>query len=274
MKKFLSILFVLALSLSLVSAASAEQTVVRLGLVGETSDQWEPVIARLAEEGITLKLEKFADYTLPNRALNDGEIDLNAFQHYAFLNKEIENLGYDLTVIGDTIIAPLGLYSKKIKSVEELKEGDKIAIPSDATNGGRSLKLLETAGLIKVDPEVGFLPEVGDITENPLNLEIIEVEAALTASLLPDVAAAIINGGHAVDNGLYPQTDAIYLEQAGGASDNPFVNVIAARTADKDNPLYLKVAEYYRSPEVAEVIATVYKGTYLPTWDTDAAETK
>lgn len=273
MKKLISALLVLALVLSLsLPLLAEEKKVVKLGLVGENSEQWEPVIKRLAEEGVTLELVKFADYTLPNRALQDKEIDLNAFQHYAFLNKEIETFGYELTVIGDTIIAPLGLYSKKIKSVDELKEGDKIAIPSDPTNGGRSLKLLETAGLIKVDPEAGFLPEKADVTENKLNLDIIEVEAAQTASLLPDVAAAIINGGHAVDNGFYPQQDAIYLEQAGGNTDNPFVNVIVARTADKDDPLYLKIAEYYRTPEVAEVIAEVYKGAYLPTWEAAPAK--
>ena len=98
------------------------------------------------------------------------------------------------------------------------------------------------------------------------------MEAALTAGLLPDVTASIINGGHAVDNGLFPSTDAIFLEQAGGTTDNPYINVIVARTEEKDNPLYLKIVEYYRSPEVAEVIASVYKGAYLPTWETEPAK--
>lgn len=268
MKKLSSFILALVLLASLTIPALAKTTV-KLGLVGETSDQWEPVVAKLAAEGVTLELVKFADYTLPNRALADKEIDLNAFQHYAFLNKEIANFGYDLTAIGDTIIAPLGLYSRKIKSVSEIKDGDKIAIPSDATNGGRAIKLLETAGLFKVDPAAGFVPEKADITEYLVKVELIEVEAALTAGLLPDVTASIINGGHAVDNGLFPSTDAIFLEQAGGTSDNPYINIVAARTQDKDNPLYLKIVEYYRSPEVAEVIATVYKGAYLPTWEAE-----
>lgn len=263
-KLFALILSILCL---LPALGLAEQTTIRLGLVGETSDQWEPVIEKLAQEGITLTLVKFADYSQPNRALSEGEIDLNAFQHYAYLNKEIEAFGYQLTAIGDTIIAPLGLYSKKIKDVAEIGEKDRIAIPNDPTNGGRALRLLETAGLIKLDPESGALPEKSDITENPLNLEIIEVEAAQTAALLPDVIAAIINGGHAVDNGLFPKEDAIFLETAGGKSDNPFVNIVAARTADKDNPLYQKVVQAYRSPEVAEVIAVIYKGAYLTTWE-------
>ena len=217
----------------------------KLGLVGENSEQWEPVIKRLAEEGVTLELVKFADYTLPNRALQDKEIDLNAFQHYAFLNNQSEALGLDLSAVGTTLIAPLGLYSQKIKSVDELKEGDKVALPNDATNGGRALKVLETTGLIAVDPEAGYLPEVSDITENKLNLEFVEVEAAQTAGLLPDVAAAFINGGHAVDNGYFPAKDAILIETVAEGSDNPYVNILVARTADKDNPLYQRILEVY-----------------------------
>jgi len=246
--------------------AEGEAVTIKLGVVGENNEQWEPVIAALAKENTTLELVKFADYTLPNQALADGEIDLNAFQHYAFLNNEIKDKGLELTAIGETIIAPLGLYSKKIKSVSELKSGDKIAIPNDATNGGRSLKVLEAAGLIKVNPDAGYVPTVSDVTENPLKLEFYEVEAAQTSSLLPDVAAAIINGGHAVDAGYFPQTDAIYLETVAQGSDNPYINIIVARTADKDKEIYKKVVAAFKTDEVAEVIKTAYKGAYLPAW--------
>jgi len=249
------------------TAASGEKTVIKVGVVGENNEQWDPVIEKLAAENIDLELVKFSDYPLPNRALNDGEIDLNAFQHKAYFEDDCKNNGYDLTIIGDTIIAPLGIYSNKIKDVSEIKDGDIIAIPNDATNGGRALKLLESAGLIKVDPAAGYTPTKKDITENPLNLDIKEVEAANTASLLPDVAAAVINGGHALDNGLNPNEDAIYLETVEEGSDNPYVNIIVARTADKDNELYKKVVDAYRSPEVAEVIKEVYKGAYTPTWE-------
>ena len=110
-------------------------------------------------------------------------------------------------------------------------------------------------------------PTKKDITENPLNLDIKEVEAANTASLLPDVAAAVINGGHAVDNGLNPEKDSIFLESVEEGSDNPYVNIIVARTADKDNELYKKVVDYFRTPEVAKVIEETYKGAYIPTWE-------
>lgn len=243
-----------------------EEVVIKLGVVGENNEQWDPVIEKLAEDNIKLELIKFADYSLPNRALNDGEIDLNAFQHYAYLNKDVESNGYKIEAIGETLVAPLGVFSNKIKDLSELKDGDTIAIPNDATNGGRALKVLEAAGVIKVDPAAGYTPTLNDITENPKNIKFEEVEAANTASLLPDVAAALINGGHAIDNGLNPKTDSIYLEKVEGGSKNPYINVIVARTEDKDNENYKKVVEYFRTPEVAQKIEEVYKGAYLPTW--------
>ena len=239
---------------------------VKLGVVGENYDHWTRIAENLAEEGIEIEIVKFSDYTLPNQALNDGDIDLNAFQHYAFLENEINDKGLELTVIGETIIAPLGLYSDKIDSVDEIKDGDKIAIPSDATNGGRALKVLESTGLITVDPKAGYTPEVSDIIDNPLNLEIIQVEAAQTPSLLPDVAAAIINGGHAVDHGLNPEADSIYLEEVSGESDNPYINILVARTSDKDNEVYLRIVEALQTDEIAEVISEAYNGAYLPAW--------
>lgn len=272
-KKLLNIVLSGALLLSLAgcgagqaNTGNSENTVVKVGVVGENTDQWQPVIKSLAEEGITLELVTFSDYSQPNQALADGEIDLNSFQHYAYLNKDIEDRGFDLSVIGETIIAPLGVYSNKIKSLDELKDGDSIAIPSDATNGGRSLKVLESAGVIKVKESAGYTPTLSDITENPKNIKFVEVEAAQTPRLLDDVAAAFINGGHAVDAGFYPSSDAIYLEEAKEGSDNPYINIIVARTEDKDNETYKKVVEAYRSDEVSKVIQEVYKGAYLPTW--------
>lgn len=243
-----------------------ESITVKIGVVGEDNEQWTPVVENLAKEGINIELVKFSDYVIPNQALADGDIDLNSFQHYAFLNNQIKDQGLELTAIGETIIAPLGLYSEKISDVSELKEGDKVAIPNDATNGGRALKVLESAGLIKVDPEAGYTPILSDIVENPLNLEFVEVEAAITPSLLPDVAAAIINGSHAVSNGLYPLEDAIYLETVQEGSDNPYINIIAARTADKDNEVYKRIVEAYQTDEVAELLEELYKGGFIPAW--------
>lgn len=275
MKKLIKGCLVCLLALTLGACSSkpatenkeTENKTLKMGVVGSNNEYWTPVIEKLAAEGITLELVVFTDYALPNRALNDGELDLNSFQHYAYLDKEVADMNYGIEALGNTIIAPLGIYSKKITSLDELKDGDKIAVPQDATNGGRSLKILEAAGLIKVDPAAGYTPEVKDITENKLNLEIIQVEASQTASLLPDVAAGFINGAHAVDNGYNPSKDAIYVETVVEGSDNPYINIIAVRSADKTNPDYLKVLEAFQTEEVAEVLTTVYKGAYAPAWN-------
>ena len=261
-------LFLLGFLTPVFAGGSKEKNsqLIRVGVVGEQLDQWTPIIASLAKEGITVQLIKFGDYIIPNQALADGDIDLNAFQHYAFLDNQIRDKGYQLCAIGDTFIAPLGLYSRKINSLSELRNGDKIAIPNDATNGGRSLKVLEAAGLIKVDPAAGYVPELSDITENRLAIQFIQVEASQTAGLLPDVAASIINGDHALDNGFFPTRDAIYLEKPGSGSDNPYVNIIAARIADRDNPIYKKIVDAYHSDEVRTILETVYKGARLPAW--------
>lgn len=272
MKKVIYLL-ILLFSIGILTGCStkeeldSEVVVVKVGLVGEMTEMWEPVQENLKDENIKIEIVKFADYTLPNQALADGEIDLNAFQHVAFLNNEINTKGLDLTPIGNTIIAPLNLYSKKINDVSQLKSGDKIAIPNDLTNGGRGLKVLETAGLIKLDQSKGYIPSVSDIIENPLKLEFIEVEASNIPSLLPDVAAAIINGNHAHDYGLNPKKDAIYSIPVDEIEeDNPYINIIVARGEDKDNEVYLKVVNAYNQPNVAKVINDTFGGLYIPAW--------
>lgn len=248
------------------SAGDGQVTEVTVGVVGANNQQWDTVNEILAKDNIQVKLVEFSEYKLPNAALNSGEIDLNAFQHKAYLEKEIADLGYDITVLGDTILAPLSLFSNYITDIQELKEGDKIAVPSDPTNEGRCFKILESAGILEVDPAAGYIPEIKDITSNPLNLEFVEVEAANTASLLPDVAAAFVNGAHAVDNGLKIE-DAVYTEQVEAGSDNPYINIIACRTEDVNNEVYQKVLAAYQSEEDAQAILDIYQGAYIPAWN-------
>ena len=140
------------------SGSGGESIVVKVGVVGANNQQWDTVNELLAKENIKVELVEFAEYKLPNNALDAGEIDLNAFQHKAYLQKEIDDLGYDVAVLGDTIVAPLSLYSDKITDVSQLKEGDKIAVPSDPTNEGRCFKILESAGLLEVDRAAGYMP--------------------------------------------------------------------------------------------------------------------
>lgn len=251
--------------------ASGDPTIVKVGVVGAYNFQWDKVNELLAPENIQVELVNFSDYAAPNRALNDGEIDLNSFQHKAFLANDIKQKGYDLTAIGDTVIAPLAIYNNKdkISSVADIKDGDKIAIPSDLTNGGRALKLLEAAGLIECDPSKGAIPTKLDITKYNVKIEILEAESGTLANLLPDCAAAVINGGNAVTAGLNPTKDSIFTENV-NPDENPgvadLVNVIVARTADKDNEVYKKVVAAYQTDEVAQVVQDEYDGAYICVW--------
>ena len=254
------------------TADSGETTIVKVGVVGEYNAQWDTINELLADDGIQVELVKFTDYAAPNRALNDGEIDLNAFQHKAFLANDIEQKGYDIVDIGDTIIAPLGIYNNKdkISSIEDIKDGDVIAIPSDLTNGGRALKLLEAAGLIECDPAKGVVPTKADITKYNNQIEIMEAESATLANLLPDCAAAVINGGNAYTAGLNPVTDTIFVEDVNPETNSAvsdLVNVIAARTEDKDNEVYKKIVEAYQTPEVQKTVEDEYQGAFVCAWE-------
>lgn len=276
MKKRTILALVLVVVLTFVSTAcgnkndkssESDEKTVKVGVVGESNEMWDPVIEELGKKGIKIELVSFTDYTTPNQALDNGEIDLNAFQHYAYLNDEIKNNGYKITAIGDTFISAMNIYSNKVSNVSKIEKDSKIAVPNDATNEGRALKILEAAGLIKLDKSAGDSPEVSDITENPLNLELVEADAANVYSLLPDVAAAVINCNYALDNGLNPAQDSIFQDDVTFYSGNSYINLIAARTADKDNEIYKKIVHAYQSEAVKEVYATTFKGSYLAAWE-------
>lgn len=240
---------------------------VKIGVVGETNEMWTPVIEELKGEGIEIELVSFTDYATPNAALDRGEIDLNAFQHHAYFNKDKENNGYKIEAIGDTFISAMNIYSKKIKDVKEIKDGDKVAIPNDATNQGRALKILSAAGLIKVDEKAGDTPEVANIIENPHNLELVEVDAGNVYALLPDVAIAVINCNYALDNGLNPGEDSIFQDSPQVYKGDSYHNLIAAKAEDVDNEVYKKIVKAYQSDAVKEVYKDTYKGSYIPAWD-------
>jgi len=276
LKKFGVALAVLAVGVGLAAcgksegkAAAEKVKIVKIGVVGDEQNPiFDAVNENLKKENIKVELVKFNDGIIINQALADKELDLTAFQHYAFLNEEIKSKGYEFTVIGDTFIVPLNIYSDKLKDVSEIKEGDKIAIPNNVTNAGRALRVLESAGLIKVDSSKGYLPDVKDITENKLNLEIIEVDPSQIPSLLPDFAAGIFNSGFAIDNHIDPVKDSIYSLPVDAKDENnkPYINVIVARTADKDDETYKKVVEAYHSDSVAKKILEEYNGVYVPVW--------
>ena len=244
-----------------------EEVTVKLGLIGADTDVWDSVKDRLKDEGINLEYVQFTEYSQPNTALANGDIDLNSFQHQYFLDNFNAEHGTNLVSIGNTVNAPLGIYSEKIEDITELKDGAKVAIPNDVTNGGRALLLLQTAGLIKVDEAAKQAPTVSDITENSKNLDITELEASQTARALQDVDISVINSGMAVDAGFIPSEDAIYLEPVDDTS-RPYVNIIAAREEDADNDVYKKVVAAYQTEETAKVIEETSKGSSIPAWET------
>ncbi|STP29516.1 YaeC family lipoprotein [Enterococcus durans] len=246
---------------------TANETTVKLGIVGEDTDVWDDVKARLKKENINLEYVKFTDYNQPNAALADGSIDLNSFQHQFFLDNYNKEHGTDLVSIGNTVNAPLGIYSNKIKDVKKVKDGAKVAIPNDVTNGGRALLLLQTAGLIKVDKSKGQTPTVSDITENKKQLDISELDASQTARSLNDVDISVINSGVAVDAGFTPTKDAIFIEPVDDSA-RPYVNIIVARKKDEKNKTYQKVVDAYQTKDTAKVIEKTLKGSSVPAWDT------
>ena len=263
---FFALAIVIAFSTAAVQAEAAARTAVKVGVVGEIyRDIWAQVIKAMAEEGVDIELISFADYNIPNEALNNGDVDLNGFQHYAFLNAEIANKGYTLTVIGDTFMAAMCIYSNKISDVSELKDRDKIAVPNDAVNMGRALSVLQGAGVITLR-EVDGAPEISDITSNPKNIEIVQVDASQIAALLPDVAAGIINGNFAKDFGFKPREDSIFYDDIRFYTDRRFVNIIVARTAEKDNAVYKRIVEAFQSDAVEDVLMGQLDGVFMPAW--------
>ena len=249
------------------TADATEPVKVTLGVVGEVNEPWDYVIEELKEkENIEVELVKFTDYTTPNNALAEGEIDLSSFQTEIFMDNYNRDHGTELTTIGYTVMAPLGLYSEKITSINELKDGDTIAIPNDVSNEGRALILLQTAGLIKLDPEAGLVPTTENVIENKLNLQFQTLESNQTARALQDVTASVINSGMAVDAGFIPSEDAVFLEPVTEDS-KPYYNVIAALSEDVDNEVFQTIVAYYQSEGTAKVIEESSKGSQFPVWD-------
>ena len=282
-KKIFALLLIAGvLSNGAFAAKKAKTQKVKVGVCGANNDQWKAVQYVLDKEnsGIKIELVEGSAYTLPNAALNSGDIDLNAFQHKAYLNNDAGNNGYDLTVIGDTLIAPLTLYSKKYKSLDEIKKAAgkngsksvkagalKFAIPSDGTNLSRGIKLLEAAGLIVVDPAAGYTPELKDITEFVYNVEVVPQTANTLPQTLDDYAGATINGTYAIPTGLIPSKDGLIIEKQSESGDNPYVNIIVARTKDKDNDVYKKIVKAYQSQVVAEYLLSKFEEAFFPSFD-------
>lgn len=220
----------------------------------------EFVVPILEQEGISLEVVEFTDYVRPNLALNEGELDANFFQHVPYLESFNHDAGTDLVELVGVHVEPLGVFSTKYATLEELPAKATIAIPNDATNGGRALLLLQTAGIIELHPEAGITPTIFDIRENKGQLRFTELEAAQLSRSLADVDAAVINGNYALQADLNPTRDAIFLEGA----ESPYVNVIAVRPDDVDNSALAQLAQALTSDAVRSFILEKYEGAVVP----------
>jgi D-methionine transport system substrate-binding protein len=265
MKKLLITALTLILSLGIfagcsgTSASGDDKKVIKVGVTPvpheEILEQIKPI---LAAKGYTLQIVEFTDYVTPNTALADGELDANFFQHIPYLEEFNKEKDLNLTYTVKVHIEPMGVYSHKVKALADLADGATIAIPNDPTNGARALRVLENAGLIKV--KEGALVSKLDITENPKNFKIEELEAAMLPRQLDNVDAAVINANYALEAGLNPVTDALALE----SKDSPYANVLAVKAADKDKPYIKALSEALNSPEVKKFIEEKYKGSVIP----------
>ncbi len=254
---------IIAASLAALFAGSALAETIKIGVTpAEHAQIMEQVKKVAATKGLDIEILEFSDYVVPNQALADGELQANSFQHQPYLDNQVADRKFDLVSVGTTITTPMGVYSKKVKSLDELKDGATVGIPNDPTNGGRALLVLASKGVLKVNPDVGLKVTPADITENPKNIQIVELDAAQLPRSLDDTDASVINTNYATAAGLNPKKDAIAIE----SEKSPYANVIAVRAQDKDKPWVKTLVESYHSPEIKTFILEKYNGTVIPSW--------
>lgn len=224
--------------------------VIKIGVVGKADPQWAAFEEAAADEGIEIELVDFSDYAQPNPATTEGELDLNQFQHIVYLADYNVSAGEDLAPIGATAIYPLGLYSTKYDSVKAIPEGETVAVPNDASNQARALLVLQSAGLIDLKSGGTIFSDLADVDESASKVKVTALEASLTPTSLPDLAAAVINNDFVADAGLTFE-DAIAQDDPSDPNALPYVNIFATRAEDTDNATYKKLVEIFQTdPEV------------------------
>ncbi len=247
-----------------VLAHAEDKTSIKLGTMeGEESEVWKVAVQEAKKQGLNIDLVFFSDYALPNEAVNAGDIDANSFQHKPYLDAQVEQRGYKLSVVGYTVLFPMGVYSHKIKDLKELRDGAVVGVPNDPSNGGRALRLLNDMGFIKLKDPNNVLASKLDIVENPKKLEIRELDAGMLGRAIDDFDIAIVNTNWALTTGLKPEKDAIAWEKS---ENNPYNNIIVVRTADKDEPWVKKLVAAYHSEPVRAKIKEVFGVTAQPLW--------
>lgn len=268
--KRIKILSVLAAGLLAFNACNStkkdDPNYIKVGITSGPEQEIAETAKKVAKEKYNLEVEliSFNDYVVPNEALNNGDIDANAFQHKLYLEEQSKQRGYKLAAVGNTFLYPIVAYSKKIKNISELKNGSTVVIPNDPTNGGRSLLLLQKNGLLKLKDNVGLLPKVTDIAENPKQLKILEIEAPQLPRVLDDkeVVIAIINNNFAAQAGLDANQFGIFKED----KNSPYVNLIVAREDNKNAEKVKNFVKAYQSDEVLKKAEEVFKGGAVKGW--------
>lgn len=237
---------------------------IKIGVMAGAEAQVAEVAAKEAKDkyGLDVELITFTDYISPNAALEDGSIDINAFQHKPYLDQQVTDQGYKFAVAGNTFVYPIAAYSSKIKSIDELKDGDQIAVPNDPTNLGRSLLLLQQQGLLKLKEGAGLTATVLDIVSSAKNLKIVELEAAQLPRSLDDVALAIINTTYASSINLTPERDGVFVED----KESPYVNLIVARQDNVNAENVQAFVKAYQSEAVYTAAKEIFQGGIVKGW--------
>ena len=251
----------LAFAATLSVPALAQDKPIKIGVTGGPHAQIFEQVKKVAEkDGLKIQIVEFSDYVQPNAALAAGDLDGNSYQHKPYLDAQVKDRGYKIVSVGNTVNFPIGIYSKKVKDLKDLKDGARVGIPNDPTNGGRVLLVFQDKGLIKLKPEAGLKATPLDIVENPKKIKFVEVDAAQLPRTLDDLDASAINTNFALSAGLNPGKDAISQENA----KSPYVNLLAVREQDKDKPWVAKLVKAYHSEEIRKFIQTEFKGSVIP----------
>ena len=263
-RSVLQSLAALALGASLAAQpVLAQDKPLKIGVTaGPHAQIFEVVKEQAAKEGLSIQVIEFSDYVQPNAALAAGDLDANSYQHQPYLDNTTADRGYKLVSIAKTVVFPIGIYSKKVKSLGELKEGARIAIPNDPTNGGRALLLLQANGLITLRDGAGLKATPLDVVGNPKKFRFIELDAAQLPRSLDDTDAAAVNTHFAIEAGLDPSKDAIVRE----AAESPYANVLVVREQDRGRAEFATLVKAYHSQPVKDFIATKYKGAVIAAW--------
>ncbi|WBY03023.1 MetQ/NlpA family ABC transporter substrate-binding protein [Ramlibacter tataouinensis] len=260
-RKLLQSTLAFAVSATLAGGALAQDKPIKIGVTAGPHAQIFEQVRKVAErDGLKIQVIEFSDYVQPNAALASGDLDANSYQHKPYLDQQVKDRGYKFISVGYTVNFPIGIYSKKVRDLKDLKNGARVGIPNDPTNGGRALLVLQDQGLVKLKAGAGLKATPLDVVENPKKLKFVELDAAQLPRSLDDLDASAVNTNYAIPAGLHPGKDAIARESA----NSPYANLIAVREQDKDKPWVAKLVKAYQSEEIRKFIQAEFKGAVIP----------